>query len=97
MHERRCGKCESPIDVVDMCEECLPVKPDMVITSQSENTFTRTECSKGHALTDENTMLKKTRGKYYRACKDCDRVNHERYWANKGSETRKKRYAKSKE
>ena len=95
MHEVRCGKCESPIDVLDRCEECMiTIRVDV---PQRVDTFTRTQCKKGHALTEENSFVKLSRGVGYLTCRTCDKASYRKYYDSKGREVRKAKNVKSKQ
>ena len=67
----RCKGCEAPLDVLDMCEDCLHVKIySQVATSKRVRA---THCKVGHPLTPENTGITITAGLEKRYCLICVR------------------------
>jgi len=95
MDELRCGECESLIDVLDRCEECMTtIRVDV---PQRLDTFVRTECKQGHSLTEENSFVKLSRGVGYLTCQICYKASYRKYYDSKGRDVRKAKNDKSKQ
>lgn len=100
MTERRCPRCEAVTELSDECYECQIAARNPRAVKVEQHTgpqLLKEECSKGHRYTPENTVMQKSRGKYRRVCRECQRAYAHAYWYRSGSEVRKIAYAKRKQ